>query len=516
MEALNTPEAIAAREEAAKAKAADPDKMKGLAKEGGGKDAWAKGWYHVRFNNRLHKYGRPEAVSFDSFNSEFGLKNCYNDNGKPLEPSMYVKKIIGFKKSVDNVAYAAGLPETFDFGGRTFVNLFHPNSIPPTAEEDTPEGVAAVALIRSHILHMCHGNKEYAWIIESWMALNIREPGKLVGWAIMMKGIQGDGKSTVFDIVMASCLGHANVGIVSSKELKTDFNPWAYGKAYRHIAELKAAGSSRYEVEDTLKPHITDPTVRMVGKGANGEEIPNRTNYVGTTNHEDSIPLSDDDRRWFIIFTPWRSIEELCEIIGCEDHDQYFIELRAAAYACGPQMRRYLMEMELHPKVFHGSRALDTEFKRKMVKAEYTNAGGEEFDILLEEGVYGVSRDVVIPKILMTRLIGAVGQQQAPKQKTLATLIQSRGFHKVDPKIKWRTMVKTVYVRDKDLADRANSDEIDNSANDEIRMLLDATVPKAALTFNDNNPQNESENIKAYEESMSDYWSGKKKRDGGF
>jgi Family of unknown function (DUF5906) len=507
---LNSPEEIAKRQADAEKKPRKPKKDVSAFAGDDKSNAWAKELYHVRFNNRIHRYGYA-TWSMESFNSEYAIKKPrHPDIDKAITPADYVK-YRGFKMSVDNVAYAAGMPETFEFGGLKFVNLYHERHTPDTAEEYIDAGRKDVELIRAHILKMCSGNIVYAHVIESWIALNVREPGRLIGWAIMMKGIQGDGKSTIFDLLMTSLLGQANVGLVSSKEIKTDFNAWAYGKAYRHIAELKAAGSSRYEIEDTLKPHITDPSVRMIGKGANGEEVPNRTNYVGTTNHEDSIPLSDDDRRWFIIFTPWKSKEEMIEMLGCEDHDAYFGELRDAARRCGPYMRKYMLELELHPAVFHGSRAMDTEYKSRMVKAEYTNAGGDEFDAVLETGGYCISRDVVVPKILGARLIGAVGYNAAPRAKNLAALISSRGFFRIDDQIKWRGKVIRVYVGDKTLANRINGG--DDLAKAELRRLLDATVPKEATV---GQYQNENENIEAYEAAMMPVWTGKKPSVEGF
>ena len=72
----------------------------------------------------------------------------------------------------------------------------------------------------------------------------------------------------------------------------------------------------------------------------------NTTNYICFTNYKDSIPLDSDDRRWWVVFVPIDSLDEMAQIIG-ESVVTYFPKLFNAVRTYGCEIRKWLLEYEL-------------------------------------------------------------------------------------------------------------------------------------------------------------------------
>lgn len=429
--------------------------------------SWRDDWYFLTARDRLAKIGEPGTISITGFNTRFARYMPANKNGKKEPAFETVKNGPGFPLAAD-IVYAAGQPPVFEFNGQTYLNAYREASVPRAASQITPEGQAAIDRVRAH-LRVLTGDDETARMLETWIALNVRQPGRLIGVSLLVKGIPGDGKTIVFRQLMAELMGHENVGNIANAEVRSEFSGWATGRALRVVEELKAPGHNRHDVLNTVKPYITNPTVPVVRKGQDGFDALNTTNYACLTNYENALPIDDTDRRWWVIFSPFAHISEFVAQVG--DTTAYFDALSAAIREHGAELRRYFLDCPLDARVRHNMRAPETEGRARMIRAENELAGGDFLDSYLADGEYGISAGVVASAEL-TRCLTRDMDGEVPKSTKLAALLESRGFHACAGPMKWDGQKHRVYVRDVRLV-RSTENEI---GRQRLRKILDETA----------------------------------------
>lgn len=429
--------------------------------------SWLDGWYFLTARDRLAKVSERGTLSITGFNTRFSRQMPAAKNGKRPPAFEEVKNGPGFPIAADQV-YAAGHGPVFEFRGQRFLNAYREAGTPVTANGYTPEGRAAIDRVRAHVRVLC-GDDESAHMVESWIALNVRHPGRLIGVALLVKGVQGDGKTILFRNLMAELMGHENVGDIANAEVRSQFSGWAVGSAVRVVEELKAPGHNRHDVLNTVKPYITNQTVSVVRKGQDGFDALNTTNYVCLTNYEDALPIDDTDRRWWVIFSPFASIEEFKALVG--DVEPYFDALSTAIRGHSAELRKYFLECAVHVKVRHNMRAPETEGRTRMIRAERDLSGDDFLDAYIAEGEYGISADIIASAELTRRLaLDMEGQQ--PQSRRLTALLASRKFLQCEGPLKWEGKTHRVYVRDTRLVS-ATSNELGRLR---LRRMLDETV----------------------------------------
>lgn len=430
-------------------------------------ETWLTGWHFLTARDRLAKVGESGTLSITGFNTRFARMMSPGKNGGKPAAFETVKNGPGFPIAADLV-YAAGQPATFEFSGMRYLNAYRESSTPVAAPEYTDAGRAAVDLVRSHI-RLITGDDETAHMVETWIALNVRSPGKLIGVALLVKGVPGDGKTILFRQLMAAAMGAENVGDVGNNELRSQFSGWAVGRAVRVIEELKAPGHNRHDVLNSVKPYITNSTISVHRKGQDGFDALNTTNYVGLTNYEDALPIDDTDRRWWVIFSPFARIEDVVALVG--PVESYFDRLGDAIREHGADIRKYFLECPLHARVHHNMRAPESTGRARMIRAENDLTGGDFLDGYLQDGAYGISSEIVASAELTRQLHSDMGEDH-PRTKQIAVLLASRGFKQCDKTLKWDGRMHRVYVKDARLVS-ATGNEL---GRQRLRKMLDETA----------------------------------------
>lgn len=504
-----TKELVKQKEKAEKAKEREKERVAKLAAKADEEQLrsakllsqpWTQDWYYLKKLEKVMRVGGREPYSKQAFDAIFaaksGSKTSYDD----------VRMGAGFKEAA-GASYAPSYPPVFTFQGQTFLNLYRPDSAPVAAPEYTDEGYAAVLTVRYHLVTL-FGSDDAARI-ESWIALNVRNPGKLIGCALLVKGTPGDGKTVIFMRMMSKLMGEANVSDVSLDEINSTFTGWATGAALRGAEELKVPGNNRHVVTNKIKPFITNDRASSVAKRENGKMTPNTTNYVGLTNYENALPMDRNDRRWWVLFTQFKKKADIAAFHG--DPFKYFARLYKTIDEEFAALRKYFLEdCEIHPDVHHGMWAPDTAAKNAMVSEEEdahgrsnlqhyisTIVGGDDSEELKEDddvaaqiaddskeakpGRYGVTYEVVSTKCLAALLDQDMGVRVSPKTKQIADLLVLEGYYKfgqLDWKMpgvdKFQSM--NVYVRDKDLVIKNVADKTEaNTKRRKVLALLKAT-----------------------------------------
>ncbi len=394
------------------------------------KPKWCKDWMYVNNLAAFVELETLELYKSESFNIVNGGNVPYHDSG--TKPSAL--KYVSDNNFIDHVQSMAYLP-MFDKGvqvvdGTTVLNCFNPNSMPTEAEKFTAGGMAVIEMVKKHI-EIILGSKSNAHIFTQWLAHQVQHPGEKILWSPVIQSIQGVGKS-FFGELLRKCLGDRNVGTVNPSQVVSDFNPWASGVCVNVLEELRIKGHNRYEAVNALKPLITDRMIQVHRKGVDPYMTYNTCNYLCFTNHSDAIPMETDDRRWWIIFVKYRSLDELSEALG-ESHVTYFPRLFEAIREYPEEIKKWLMEYEITDEFMSIKQAPMTDDKKLMIASEELSFEGlvEAREMLEKGGPYynldAVSTtdffdqllfdypDVTLDKYQKNRIMKKMGYKPLPK-----------------------------------------------------------------------------------------------------
>lgn len=195
-----------------------------------------------------------------------------------------LRKAVGFTYRPGNPAVVVPHHD-----GTSKINLWRGSGVVPCP------GDASIFI--DHLRFLCPTDEEAEYLCD-WLAHVVQRPGVKIMCAVVLVGQQGTGKTAVSQI-MTAILGLRNVAVVSTSEVKSDFNEWLQGRQMIIVEEIMALG--RREIMNNLKPLITQSHVTINKKYQRPYEIENAANFLFLTNSGDALLLDQSDRRYFVI-----------------------------------------------------------------------------------------------------------------------------------------------------------------------------------------------------------------------
>lgn len=233
-----------------------------------------------------------------------------------------------------------------DDQGRTMLNLFDSNTV-PKATDFTAQGKRLIDKFIQHLKYLT-SEKEAETLID-FMAYITQNPGTKILWVPLIQSVEGIGKSVIGNLLINHIFGKPNAGVVDSIIIADSNNSWASSKMLRVLEEIKLSGHNRYEVLNNLKPLITNQTITRKEKFEVSSEVRNTCNFIAFTNYKDALPVDENDRRWWLVFSPLTSLEDLEEIAGQKRQDYFkpLHELSRAESPYGTEFKRYLLDRDL-------------------------------------------------------------------------------------------------------------------------------------------------------------------------
>lgn len=441
-------------------------------KEVGDRPDWLKDWVYVTNVDKFFRMDSAEWCSQQGFNAKYDRYQPVGDNGMPVKPASAAALQDYRIEVVTQGSYIPWAGPLHEEGGVSSVNTYRPSSVPQAVPELDAEGTLAVETVLRHLSFIVNGREEVLQWLTDWIAWNIQNPGVKVRWAPLIKGIQGDGKTLVGSLLMAT-MGRVNVNNVSSTVLSTDFTSWGVGSAVALLEEIKLSGHNRYDIYNRLKPFITNDTIEIHGKNKNAEgNVTNVTNYIAFTNFNDALPLDDVDRRYAVIFSPFASIaqfaevvREACSVSGGVDEvmGAYFNSLHEAIYSHGGDLRRYFLDHKISHQFRPNGHAPMTEEKLVMIGMA---ASDEERAIreALVSGAEGLTPDLFSSSCL-TDLIQDIDSELTLNTSQVPKVLQRIGFSRMPVKVKWRGKAHVIWGK-----------RIADLKPDTVRRILDSTV----------------------------------------
>jgi hypothetical protein len=142
------------------------------------------------------------------------------------------------------------------------------------------------------------GEIEYHRFI-NWLAY-IYQTRKKTGTAWIMHGVQGTGKGLLVDHILTPIFGADYVRKQQARDLRADFNGWMETAIFVNLDEFDVhdTGSSQDSIMAALKNWITDTRLSIRALYAGHRMTDNFTNFIVTTNSQNSIPVPPGERRF--------------------------------------------------------------------------------------------------------------------------------------------------------------------------------------------------------------------------
>ncbi|HEX2525293.1 MAG TPA: primase-helicase family protein [Geminicoccus sp.] len=164
---------------------------------------------------------------------------------------------------------------------------------------------------------ICGGSEDhYDWLIQ-WMAYCVQQPGKQAETAVVLRGLKGAGKGMFADIMKGFFRGHS-LHISNPKHLVGNFNAHLVDALFLFLDEALWGGDKAGE--GVLKTVVTERTLMIEPKGVDPFQVPNRLKIVMSSNNEWVVPVSAEERRYFVL-----------DVSDAKKGDKkYFIDLAAA------------------------------------------------------------------------------------------------------------------------------------------------------------------------------------------
>ena len=158
-------------------------------------------------------------------------------------------------------------------------------------------------------LRWMFGRDEYARYFLQWLAAPLQRPGTKLNQAVFVwSEAEGVGKSFVVTPLMERLYGE-NYLLLSNDELASGFNGSIAHKQFALYDEAYVAGSwSRAGLMTKIKAMVTRESVLINEKYQKPYKARDCVNYYITSNHEDALTLSPEDRRFFAIHAPNRPL----------------------------------------------------------------------------------------------------------------------------------------------------------------------------------------------------------------
>jgi hypothetical protein len=213
-------------------------------------------------------------------------------------------------------------------------------------------------LIKKH----CQAPEIYEFV-KCWIAHMIQKPHMKTNIAIILySALGGVGKNCIIDGIK-KLLGNKYCGFVSNiKELGKNFNSDLCSKLFIYSDEVC---SKAQEMANIIKDNVTRSEVKLEKKGFDPIYMDDTTNYMFTTNNENSFKVDNQDRRLMFIrclekrMTPEESTKFYADI---NDDDT----MRKVFNFFKNYKQQYIKEGEQPYKIGQGQVAPLTEYKKSL------------------------------------------------------------------------------------------------------------------------------------------------------
>lgn len=386
---------------------------------------WSKGICYITSTGKFYRYLTGRMMTPETVDLIYGTET--DADAKSLRAREYLIRVVQVQQ-VEALRYdpRQGDKRFYTDDQVPYCNTYratYPKGDPARAKE-------AGDLFLKHIRNLIAEEEYVRWFID-YLAFLVQKPGVKIRWSMLLQSTKGAGK-TFIAVVLGAVLGRANVSkLAGSDVIERQYNDWAYGHQVVVMEEVRVVGHNRHAVMDKLKPCISDDEISINCKFEPLRTVPNITNYLIFTNHQDALAIQDDERRYFVIRSPLQRAEQVAALGG----ERYFRPLFEMVRDNAAGLRAWFEAWEISDKFDPEGRAPETPYQHEMASNSATPLAAVIRLILEEEDHPMVRHDLVSAAVLRTMLSEYNGLGDYSDQ-LIASILRELGWVKVG-----RTMI---------------------------------------------------------------------------
>lgn len=308
---------------------------------------WGKDWVFIMSEDKLVRPSTGVRSTASAFNTAFSRKAIEFLGEKGAKPSIAPLDLVMnvFKAPVvARTCFIPGKGKICKTEGVVTLNLWKRPPSPKPKKDWSQKDAAAVQVFIDHVNFLVDDEFK-AGILLSWLSFVYTSHATKATWGVYLQGAGGDGKS-VLGTLMRNILGSTNCRSISPNLVRSDFNEWAEGSRFSVIEEVRILGSSRYDIANSLKPLISDPVVPLNVKHSDSRDANNYTDWLLLSNYKDGLPMSEWNRRYFVIFSRFSREEDARKFE--RDNPRYFPRLFRSVNEHYPALAGWLKEYKWH------------------------------------------------------------------------------------------------------------------------------------------------------------------------
>lgn len=415
---------------------------------------WAEGWVYDVSDDKFFDTNRKIAATKQGFDAMYDrqamTKKDILDGKASASLSASSLALNVFQVPVVTARrYMPGRDSIFIEPDGKFANTYPEHEIPPKPEKILPRDKRNIERVKAHVKHLLADETEQRMLLD-WLSWVVQNPGKHANYAVLLQGVEGDGKS-FFGELMRAVMGVSNVKMLNaSTVVGSDFSDWAYGQCLACVEEVrivgKKNGADKWEAINRIKPFITNHIIEVHPKGKAVFNVLNTTSYLMFSNYQDALPIDDNTRRYLVLFSRWQSREKLAEFLA--DNPNYYDRLYAALTESAGALRQWLLDHEQAEGFNPLGIAPDTKARKVMIynsKPDFMQMVWQ----LISEGDYPeISDDFIDLAVLEDALIGR--SVDMPSPKTLNSMLEREGFKSLG-RVKLGDGIRhTIFAKDPD------------------------------------------------------------------
>jgi hypothetical protein len=384
---------------------------------------WLNDWVYVEklceFANTRLNY----SIKREAFNAKY---NRMEDvKSAEMLASDYALTCCELLTCVDKM-YWPSFGVTFEYDNKLMLNSYVDSGYKSVVVND--DNKHAIDLFLTHINNVLVDEREQRILID-WLAYVVQNAGKRINWAILLQGAQGTGKS-YFAKVLEWVLG-SNAKSLDPSALGERFTGWAHGAVVNIVEEIRIKGDDKWRIMDRLKPFITNSMIQIEEKGRDHRTVPNFTNYLLLTNYKDALPITNDDRRFCVMYGRIQNETELFNYFGGRDATgDYFEHLFAESEKHAGAIKTFLLKYKISDDFKASGRAPDTKSRQAMIQATISPEQCSVEDLINKHDC-AVVNGRILDVTWLAKLCEPDGDM-LPPTRTLGHILSDMGYSQID------------------------------------------------------------------------------------
>lgn len=402
-----------------------------VAPKGDKVPGWVKPYVYDVSDDRFFQTEKKYSASQQGFNAmhdreAMTKKDVVDGRSTPSDTASALALNFFRIQAVNGCRYEPGQDEVFMNIEGIFANLYTEKEIPDLPENKVPRDVKNVQRVKDHIAHLLPHEKEQRMFID-WLSWVVQNPGKHMNYAVLLQGVEGDGKS-FFGSMMQSIMGISNVTMLNAHIFESDFTDWTVGQCLSCVEEVRLIKvHNKYEVLNRIKPFVTNDVIEVHPKGKKIHNAKNTTSYLLFSNHKDALPLDDDGRRYLVLFSQW---QRRLDILAFKNaHPRYYSLLYQTFIESPGALRKWLLEHQQAEDFDPMGDAPQTKARKFMIrqsKPEFI----QELDVVIKENEVVCASANLVDITALAEVFMARGYDW-PAPKTLNSMLTRDGYEEL-------------------------------------------------------------------------------------